>query len=328
MPEAQQTVTLVIPGRNAASTLDECLAAAEVIRAAGLLREIIFVDDGSTDATPYIARQHRVLYVRAAGSGPAQSAIWVSARQIPAWSGLSTAIVLPIPRPCRTCWTTSTPPTATTSCAGDGRLGAVGGTYTNCLPNSGLATLIQAEIAERHRRMPREVDYLGSFNVLYRRAALEQVGGFDESQRTARTPSWPIACSTLVGDWSSSRVRASATTIRRGCSVTCGTQRIHGYYRVRVYLRHPGFAAGDSYSSAVDHLQPPLAMLVLCCRASGADGVVVERMVLGGAGGLGAGAGPAPNSACLACGPRPRAAPLHSNGGRRLCPFVLARVGG
>ncbi|GAG20817.1 unnamed protein product, partial [marine sediment metagenome] len=41
------------------------------------------------------------------------------------------------------------------------------------------------------------------------------------------------------------------------------TQRQQGYWRVWLHLSHRGHAAGDSYSSLIDHVQPPLAMLVL-----------------------------------------------------------------
>jgi len=40
-------------------------------------------------------------------------------------------------------------------------------------------------------------------------------------------------------------------------------QRQQGYWRVRLHLTHKGHAVGDSYSSWVDHVQPPLAMLTL-----------------------------------------------------------------
>ena len=42
-----------------------------------------------------------------------------------------------------------------------------------------------------------------------------------------------------------------------------GTQRQQGYWRVYLHLSQRGHAAGDSYSSFVDHVQPPLAMLTL-----------------------------------------------------------------
>jgi len=40
-----------------------------------------------------------------------------------------------------------------------------------------------------------------------------------------------------------------------------GVQRQQGYYRIKMYERHPGKMAGDSYSGFLDHVQPPLAVL-------------------------------------------------------------------
>ena len=62
-------------------------------------------------------------------------------------------------------------------------MAGVGGSYDNAVPGSLLACLIHEEIRCRHLAMdPEAVDYLGSFNVLYRREILERVGGFDESE--------------------------------------------------------------------------------------------------------------------------------------------------
>jgi len=38
---------------------------------------------------------------------------------------------------------------------------------------------------------------------------------------------------------------------------------MQGYWRVWLHLAHHGHSTGDSYSRLVDHLQPPLAMLIL-----------------------------------------------------------------
>jgi hypothetical protein len=41
------------------------------------------------------------------------------------------------------------------------------------------------------------------------------------------------------------------------------TQARQGYYRVMLYLHHPRRLGGDSYSSFLDLIQPPLAMITL-----------------------------------------------------------------
>lgn len=56
----QQTVSLVLPTRNVAGSLDPLLASLEPSRAAGLLDELLIVDAASTDATPEVAARHGV----------------------------------------------------------------------------------------------------------------------------------------------------------------------------------------------------------------------------------------------------------------------------
>jgi cellulose synthase/poly-beta-1,6-N-acetylglucosamine synthase-like glycosyltransferase len=56
-----QTISIIVPGRNAADTLDACLHALRVQAGLPATPEIIVVDDGSTDATASIVRQHAPL---------------------------------------------------------------------------------------------------------------------------------------------------------------------------------------------------------------------------------------------------------------------------
>ncbi|MHC4794349.1 MAG: glycosyltransferase, partial [Planctomycetota bacterium] len=66
-------VTVVIPARDAAATLGECLDSLLVILASpdsGLVR-IIVVDDGSRDETAAIARSRGVEVLRSGGRGAA-----------------------------------------------------------------------------------------------------------------------------------------------------------------------------------------------------------------------------------------------------------------
>ena len=68
--ESDLSVTLVIPGRNAADTLRPCLEAVVSMLERGELAEIIFVDDGSTDETAKIAAEFPVRCVEGPARGP------------------------------------------------------------------------------------------------------------------------------------------------------------------------------------------------------------------------------------------------------------------
>lgn len=244
--------TLVIPGKNAERTLARCLDAAVPLLERGELAEIVFVDDASTDRTAEILERYPVrrLAGRGAGPGAARNVGWRAATSEWIWCIDSDCVAEP-----------EALARLVTRVAPD--VGAVGGSYGNELPGSLLASLIHEEIVVRHAAMPEQVDFLGSFNVLYRRAALARVGGFDETLVTAEDADL------------SYRLRAAGYALAFEAGSRVGhyhpdrllpylrTQARHGYWRLRLYLTHREKSLGDSYTSLADLLQGPLAMAVL-----------------------------------------------------------------
>jgi len=248
-------VSLVIPGRNVAGTIRRCLDAVAPLLGRGELKEIIFVDDGSTDESAGIVAEYPVTPLRVDGIGPgaARNAGWRAASGDAVWfidadcvaeEGSLAALVRLLDTP---------------------QVAGVGGSYANAREDSLLACLIHEEILERHASMSGRVDFLASFNVLYRRRVLVQAGGFDERHfNAARAPgaedadlSYRIcdlgytlrfARDSRVGHFHPNRLRSYFRS-----------QRLHGVWAVRLYYRHPGRARRNSYSSWIDHLQPPLA---------------------------------------------------------------------
>jgi cellulose synthase/poly-beta-1,6-N-acetylglucosamine synthase-like glycosyltransferase len=283
-------VTLVIAARDAAATLEACLRA--VVRllgsdqqkthppegappshpvdesrgppddalswrsadpGAGLLAEIILVDDGSTDGTADIAGRYpvRILTGRGQGAAGARNLGWQAAVTPLIWFVDADCVAEPgalellLPH-------LTAPDVA-----------AAGGSYTNMQRDSLLATLIHEEIVARHRWMPVDVSVLASYHVLYRRQILEEVGGFDASCRWAHDAELAY------------RVRKAGYRLRFEIDSQVGhfhpvelrgylaKQRQQGFWRVMLYRRHPERMAGDSYSGPWDFVQPPLAMLIL-----------------------------------------------------------------
>jgi cellulose synthase/poly-beta-1,6-N-acetylglucosamine synthase-like glycosyltransferase len=112
-----------------------------------------------------------------------------------------------------------------------------------------------------------ETDHLGSFHVLYRRAALETVGGFDESRyngpRRAAAEDLELSLRLraaglrLAFDRDSRVGHHHPTSLRHYLRA----QMFHGFYATRVYLDHPGQRGRSRYSGWTDHAQPPLALL-------------------------------------------------------------------
>lgn len=255
------TISLVIPGRNCQRTIAACLDAVVPLLADGQLQEIIFVDDGSTDDTASIVRRYPVTSVQGqgGGAGAARNLGWRAAKGDWIWFIDSDCVAQPdalaILLKERT----------------DDRIAGIGGSYTNLVAESLVARLIHEEIVARHDRMKPEVNFLATFNVLYRRSSLEKVGGFDECRYNgpgvAAAEDAELAFRLVKAGY---RLRFNATSRVGHFHPTkyypyLRVQQRHGFYRVRLYLDYPQRTQGDSYSGFVDHVQPPLAMLTLAC---------------------------------------------------------------
>lgn len=248
-------VSLIVPGRNCCDTIGPCLSAAVRLLEdpESRLEEILFVDDRSTDDTPRIVQEFPVRLIRGTGAGPgaARNLGWRAAAHPLIWFVDSDCVAEPdalqllLPH------------------MEDPGVGGVSGSYGIMNPDSLLACLIHEEIIERHRRMPTRVDFLAGFNVLYRRAVLEEVGGFDEQYLKAQDAELSFRVMNAgyeLGFEFGSRVKHyhESQWLRY-----FKTQQEQGYWRVRLHMAYPGHSAGDSYSSALDHIQPPLALMSL-----------------------------------------------------------------
>lgn len=250
---AEQRVSLVIPGRNCASTIGACLSAVQDLSHDSLLREVIFVDDGSTDDTVAIVGEFPVKLIRGEGRGAAaaRNIGWQAADHPLIWFVDSDCVVEPDAL------------SLLLDHLSDASVAAVGGSYGIMNPASLLARLIHEEIVERHLAMGERVDFLASFNVIYRREVLCELEGFDE--RYLKAQDAELSFRVLSAGYHLAFERRSLVKHYHPSKWFSyfRTQRQQGYWRVWLHLSHRGREGGDSYSRVSDHVQPPLAVALL-----------------------------------------------------------------
>lgn len=246
-------VAVVIPAYNAEATLERCLeGCAHQTRAAD---EIWVVDDGSTDGTCRIAAAHGVHWLQQERLGPA------AARNRGARAADAEIVVFTD----SDCVPEAEWLERLLAGFGPGVVG-VGGSYGIVNRDKYLARMVHEEIAARHAAMGADVDFLGSFNVAYRKVAFEAVVGFDETFTTASGEDNDLAY----------RLQDAGGVLRFVQEARVShlhperlwpylrTQRRHGYWRVKLYRKHPRrVARGDRYAGLGDLIAPPLA-LALC----------------------------------------------------------------
>lgn len=247
-------ISVIIPAYNAAKTLPNVLAAclAQTLPP----REVIVVDDGSTDHTAAVAEGCPVVYVRQENQGPA------AARNAGARIATSAILVFTdadcTPRPD---WLERL------SAALDEGADAAGGTYGIGNPGARLARLVHEEIVFRHARFGREVDFLGSFNMAVRRDTFNAAGGFDPAFREASAEDNDL--SYRMSDLGARMVFVRDATVDHihpeQLWPYLRTQRRHGVWRVALYLKHRGRTRGDRYASMTELAAVPAALA--CCGA-------------------------------------------------------------
>lgn len=263
------TAAVVIPAYNAAATLGLCLSAVQAQSVPP--REIFVVDDGSTDDTAALARRFGVSYIRMHRQGPAAARNAGAKRADTEIVAFTDADCIP-----ERDWLAKLAAAfAHTDAA------AVGGSYAIANSRSLLARLVHAEIVERHRTMREDADFLGSFNVAYRRESFLAAGGFNEAYGNASGEDNDLAY----------RLHDAGARLlfRRDIRVAhhhperlwpyLRTQARHGYWRVKLHLDHRGRSGGDQYAGLVDLLAPPAALGLAASAIALAAAIAAQQPV-------------------------------------------------
>ncbi|GMV94333.1 MAG: hypothetical protein AMXMBFR82_41110 [Candidatus Hydrogenedentota bacterium] len=249
---ANPLVSVIVPAHNAARTLEACLKGCLQQTYAPI--EVIAIDDGSKDDTARIAESFPVRFVhqeqrgpaaaRNAGARIAQGAflVYTDSDCVPQMDWVERLI----------------------SGFGEG-VAATGGTYGIANPDSLLARWIHEEILVRHAALGEEVDFLGSFNVAYEKNAFDRVAGFDEAFTAASGEDNDLAYRLIDAG---GRLRfVHDAVVRHHHPSRLGaylrSQMRHGFWRMKLYAKHPQRASGDRYAGIADLAAPVLICLVI-----------------------------------------------------------------
>jgi glycosyltransferase involved in cell wall biosynthesis len=267
---AQQSVPLVsvvIPAYNAEDRLPLCIRALAGQEDPPGSMEILVVDDGSTDGTARAARetgceQLRVISPGARG-GPAAArnagieaargelVLFTDSDCIP-----DRRFVAEICRPLMD----------------DPAVGGVKGVYRT-IQGSLAARFAQAEFEERYRMMSRldSIDFVDTYAAAFRGSVLEQAGGFDCSYPVPNNED--VDLSFRIAAAGHRMVFAPAAVVEhRHRPTLAGYLRLkvsRGFWRMKVYRRFPGKAAGDSYTPRTMKIQLAAAAGALASLAAG-----------------------------------------------------------
>jgi glycosyltransferase involved in cell wall biosynthesis len=242
--------SVIVPAYNAEKTIEECLKALLEQDFPKQDYEIIVVDDGSTDGTAKVAAKYPVRVIRQKHAGPA------AARNAGARNARGEIFVFTDAdcRP-RSNWLSTL---LSSFAAAD--IGGVGGPYETSDEGPILSRIIGREIAYKHARMPKFVDYLGSFNCAYRKDLFQKAGGFDESFMEASGEdndlSYRVAAmgyrlvfnpKAIVAHKHPSKL---ADYLRK--------QFKHAMWRAKLYKKHPKKVRGDIYAGVSTLIVQPL----------------------------------------------------------------------
>ena len=245
-------VSIIIPAYNAENVLPMCLEAC--LKQTYHETEVIVIDDGSTDRTQVIGQSYSVNYIRQDNSGPA------AARNRGAHEARGEIIAFTdsdcVPKPD---WIENL-----VHGFKEGVVG-VGGTYGIANPENRLARMVHEEIIVRHSQFNEEVDFLGSFNVAYNKKSFEDAQGFDEDFRIASGEDNDLAYH--LRDNGGQLCFTAKAVVEHFHPVALfpylRTQMRHGFWRMKLYTKHPGRSGGDKYAGIIDLAAPPLALLLL-----------------------------------------------------------------
>ncbi len=258
----EHSFSVVIPARNAASDLGECLASILGRSGEPPPREVIVVDDGSTDGTAAMAEARGARVIHLAGLGPA------AARNAGARAASGDVLVF-LDADCvpeEGCFEALVAPFA------DPQVAGTRGGYTSRQPGL-LPRFVQLEMEEKQSRLAASarVTLLDTACAAYRRDLFLEQGGFDEG--LPATSVEDAEFSFRLAAQGRRLVYAPEARVRHRHPEQLGSylrrKLRFGYYRARLYRRYPGRVREDGYTPRLMPLQIALSGVLAGAAAAG-----------------------------------------------------------
>ncbi len=257
-PLAPRSVSVIVPVKNGAAWIRTAIDA--IWQASdGLVAEVVAVDDGGDDSSRAILDDLAAHGLVRVVDGPHRGA----AAAINVGLAATTAPIV-----CQIDQDVIVDPgwvRAVTTPLADPTVGAVQGHYRLDRAAPLLARVMALDLEQRYARLDRATDHVCTGNTAYRRAALDAVGGFDESLGYG------------YDNDVSYRLRAAghrlahchqATSRHRWRDSLVGYWRQQygfGYGRLDLVARHPARIGGDAVSPTAMMLHPVLLAVAWAC---------------------------------------------------------------
>ncbi len=252
-------MAVVIPARNAAKSLGDCLAALRTEGVPGDRAELIIVDDASDDDTAKVAAAEGATVLQGDGRGPA------AARNLGAQHASAEVLIFldadTAPEPG---WLNA----LTAPLEEDPKVVAVKGRYIT-RQRGMVARFSQLEFEEKYARLEHaaRVDFVDTGTAAYRRDVFLKAGGFDESfpAQSAEDVELAFRLAAQGAEFAFSPKARVRHVHAQSLRAYLYKKARYGFFRITVYRRYPGKLKGDSYTPPWMGLQIILAGLLPLC---------------------------------------------------------------
>ncbi|MCL5960302.1 MAG: sugar transferase, partial [Chloroflexi bacterium] len=248
--------SIIVPVRNGADCLSECLTAllAQTIPSASY--EVIVVDDGSTDGTLEMAASFPVQVVSQAHQGPAAARNRGAALAKGKILLFTDADCQPEPN-----WLA----TMVSPLASDGVVGAKGRYSTK--QKALVPRLVQAEYEAKYKRMGKAkyVDFIDTYSAAYRKSVFLDNGAFDTNFPSASVEDQEFSFRLAERGYKMVFVPNATVVHRHNAHLGDYLRRKYGigYWKAYLHGLHPNKVLVDSHTPPSEKLQVALILPLL-----------------------------------------------------------------